>query len=74
MESFCDAVSNMQEKMEDPEFTNDMQSHLHLGVSFNARLIHLSTRFIDKMDVKRDSRLYILKHISIIKECMIIFD
>jgi hypothetical protein len=29
-------VNNMQEKMADPEFTNDMQSLLRPGITFNA--------------------------------------
>lgn len=66
----------MQEKMENAEFTNDMQSLLRPGISFTASDAYpqIYETFIDKMEGKRDSRLYILKRISIIKECMIIFD
>lgn len=28
----CDTISNMQEKMEDPEYTNDIQSLLNPGI------------------------------------------
>jgi hypothetical protein len=56
LESVCDSVSNMQAKMEDPEFTNDMQSLLRPGISFNARDAYplIYATFIDRMEGKRD--------------------
>ena len=46
----------MQEKMADSEFTNDMQSLLRPGITFNASddypLIYET--FIDKMEGKRE--------------------
>ena len=46
----------MQEKMEDPEFTNDMRSLLRPGISFNASDAYplIYETFIDKMEGKRD--------------------
>ena len=47
---------DMQEKMEDPEFTNDMQSLLRPGITFNpfdAYSLIYST-FIDRMEGKRN--------------------
>ena len=46
----------MQEKMEDPEFTNDMQSLLRPGITFNASdaYILIYKTFIDKMEGKRE--------------------
>jgi len=46
----------MLEKMEDPEFTNDMQSLLRPGISFNANDAYplIYETFIDKMEGKRD--------------------
>ena len=46
----------MQEKMEDPEFTNDMQSHLHPGILFNASDAYplIYETFIDRMEGKRE--------------------
>ena len=42
--------------MEDPEFTNDMQSLLRPGITFNASdaYILIYKTFIDKMDGNRD--------------------
>ena len=56
MESVCDSVSNMQKKMEDAEFTNDMQSLLRPDVTFNASDAYplIYETFIDKMEGKRD--------------------
>lgn len=56
LEGVCDAVSNMQEKMEDPEFTNDLQSLLRPGIKFNASDAYplIYKTFIDKMEGKRD--------------------
>ena len=56
MESVCDSVSNMQEKMEDAEFTNDMQSLLRPGIIFNASDAYslICETFIDKMEGKRE--------------------
>ena len=54
--SYKQFVNNMQEKMADPEFTNDMQSLLRPGISFNVcdaySLIYET--YIDKMEGKRD--------------------
>ena len=46
----------MQEKMEDPEFTNDMQSFLRPGITFNASDTYplIYETFIDKMEGKRE--------------------
>ena len=46
----------MQENMEDPEFTNDMQSLLRSGVTFNASDAYplIYETFIDMMEGKRD--------------------
>ena len=46
----------MQEKMEEPEFTNDMQSLLRPGISFNASDAYtlIYKTFIDKMEGKRE--------------------
>lgn len=54
--SYKQYVNNMQEKMEDPEFTNDMQSLLRPGISFNASDAYplIYETFIDKMEGKRD--------------------
>ena len=54
--SYKQFVNNMQEKMEDAEFTNDMQSLLRPGISFNASDAYLLIyeTFIDKMEGKRD--------------------
>lgn len=54
--SYKQFVNNMQEKMEDPEFTNDMQSLLRPGISFNASDAYplIYETFIDKMGGKRD--------------------
>ena len=56
MESVCDAVSNMQEKMADPEFTNDMQSLLRPGITFNANDAYplIYETFINRMEGKRE--------------------
>jgi len=42
--------------MEDPEFTNDMQSLLRLGITFNASEAYplFYETFIDRMEGKRD--------------------
>ena len=54
--SYKQFVNNMLEKMEDPEFTNDMQSLLRQGISFNASDAYplIYETFIDKMEGKRD--------------------
>jgi predicted nucleotidyltransferase component of viral defense system len=54
--SYKQYVNNMLEKMEDPEFTNDMQSLLRPGISFNASDAYplIYETFIDKMEGKRD--------------------
>ena len=54
--SYKQFVNNMQEKMEDAEFTNDMQSLLRPGISFNACDAYplIYETFIDKMEGKRD--------------------
>ena len=54
--SYKQFVNNMQEKMEDPEFTNDIQSLLRPGISFNASDAYplIYETFIDKMEGKRD--------------------
>ena len=54
--SYKQFVNNMQEKMEDPEFTNDMQSLLRPGITFNASDAYplIYETFIDKMEGKRD--------------------
>ena len=46
----------MQEKMADPEFTNDMQSLLRPGIAFNASDAYplIYETFIDKMEGKRE--------------------
>ena len=56
MEGVCDAVNDMQEKMVDLEFINDMQSLLRPGITFNASgaYPHIYETFIDKMEGKRD--------------------
>lgn len=54
--SYKQFVNNMTEKMQDPEFTNDMQSLLRQGIEFNPtdayQLIY--DTFIDRMEGKRD--------------------
>jgi hypothetical protein len=42
--------------MADPEFTNDMQSLLRPGITFNASDVYtlIYKTFIDKMEGKRD--------------------
>ena len=54
--SYKQFVNNMQEKMEDAEFVNDMQSLLRPGITFNPndayQLIYKT--FIDKMEGKRE--------------------
>ena len=42
--------------MEDPEFTNDMQSLLRLGITFNTSYAYplIYGTFIDKMEGKRE--------------------
>ena len=54
--SYKQFVNNMQEKMADPEFTNDMQSLLRPGITFNASdtYILICKTFIDNMEGKRD--------------------
>ena len=54
--SYKQFVNNMQEKMEDVEFTNDMQSLLRPGTTFNAREAYplIFETFIDRMEGKRD--------------------
>lgn len=54
--SYKQFVNNMQEKMADPEFTNDMQSLLRPGISFNASDAYplIYETFIDKMEGKRE--------------------
>ncbi|MCR5299164.1 MAG: nucleotidyl transferase AbiEii/AbiGii toxin family protein, partial [Paludibacteraceae bacterium] len=54
--SYKQFVNNMLEKMEDPEFTNDMQSLLRPGITFNASDAYtlIYKTFIDKMEGKRD--------------------
>ena len=54
--SYKQFVNNMQEKMADPEFTNDMQSLLRPGITFNASDAYplIYETFIDKMEGKRD--------------------
>ena len=49
-------VNNMQEKMEDPEFTNDMQSLLRPGIAFNPNDAYplINETFIERMEGKRD--------------------
>lgn len=56
MEGVCDAINDMQEKMEDLEFINDMQSFLRPGITFNASDAYLLIyeNFIDKMEGKRE--------------------
>ena len=56
MESVCDTVNNMQEKMKDLEFTNDMQSLLRPGITFNASEAYplIYETCIDKMEGKRN--------------------
>ena len=53
--SYKQFVNNMQEKMEDPEFTNDMQSLLRPGITFNASDAYpvVFETFIDKMEEER---------------------
>ena len=60
MESVCDAVSNMQEKMEDAEFTNDMQSLLRPGITFNASDAYplIYETFINRMEGKEIENLF----------------
>lgn len=50
----------MQEKMEDSEFTNDMQPLLHPGVTFNASDAYplIYETFIDRMEGKRDYNFF----------------
>ena len=54
--SYKQFVNNMQEKMADPEFTNDMQSLLRPGITFNASDAYplIYETFIDRMEGKRD--------------------
>ena len=54
--SYKQFVNNMQEKMEDAEFTNDMQSLLRPGIIFNASDAYplICETFIDKMEGKRE--------------------
>ena len=54
--SYKQFVNNMQEKMADPEFTNDIQSLLRPGISFNACDAYplIYETFIDRMEGKRD--------------------
>ena len=54
--SYKQFVNNMQEKMTDPEFTNDMQSLLRPGIVFNPHEAYqfIYEKFIDKMEGKRD--------------------
>ena len=53
--SYKQFVNNMQEKMEDSEFTNDMQSLLRPGITFNASYAYplIYETFINKMEGKR---------------------
>ncbi|WP_288762423.1 nucleotidyl transferase AbiEii/AbiGii toxin family protein [uncultured Prevotella sp.] len=53
--SYKQFVNNMQEKMSDPEFTNDMQSLLRPGITFNASDAYplIYETFIDRMEGKR---------------------
>ena len=46
----------MLEKMEDPEFTNDMQSFLRPGIMFKASDAYplIYETFIDRMEGKRE--------------------
>ena len=46
----------MQDKMEDPEFTNEMQSLLRPGITFNAIDAYplIYETFIDRMEGKRE--------------------
>ncbi len=46
----------MQEKMADPEFTNDMQSLLRPSITFRACDVYSLTyeTFIDRMEGKRE--------------------
>ena len=57
--SYKQYVNNMLEKMEDPEFTNDMQSLLRPGISFNASDAYplIYETFIDKMVTATDALL-----------------
>ena len=54
--SYKQFVNNMQEKMADPEFTNDMQSLLRPDITFNVCDAYplIYETFIDKMEGKRD--------------------
>ncbi len=54
--SYKQFVNNMQEKMADPEFTNDMQSLLRPGITFNASDAYplIYETYIDRMEGKRD--------------------
>ena len=54
--SYKQFVNNMQEKMADPEFTNDMQSLLRPGITFNASDAYplIYETFIGKMEGKRE--------------------
>ena len=54
--SYKQFVNNMQEKMADSEFTNDMQSLLRPGITFNASDAYplIYETFIDKMEGKRE--------------------
>ena len=54
--SYKQFVNNMQEKMEDPEFTNDMQSLLRSGITFDASKAYplIYETFIDRMEGKRE--------------------
>ena len=54
--SYKQFVNNMQEKMNDPEFTNDLQSLLRPGITFNASYAYplIYETFIGRMEGKRD--------------------
>ena len=49
-------VGNMQEKLSDPEFTNDMQSLLRPGIAFNPNEAYslIYEAFIDRMEGRRE--------------------
>ena len=53
--SYKQFVNNLQGKLKVPEFTNDMQSLLRPGISFNASYAYplIYETFIDKMEGKR---------------------
>ena len=54
--SYKQFVNNMKEKMEDPEFTSDMQSLLRPGITFNVHDAYslVYETFIDMMEGKRN--------------------